>query len=407
MRPFFAFGLALVLSTGCGSLPARPSDPSQMSMTRNFHGHRVAGYSVSPTAYEHYIRAQLLANDGRSELAIDELHHAIAMDGSSAYLRTRIAEELLNLGRVDEAREEVEMALRLDEALAEAHVDLARVFLRLRNRAGAEAELEHSLAIEPSCEDAYLMLVALYRERNEGPRLIDLWTRMFKYVPDSAQAPLQLGRAALSAGNDRAAETYFRRALELNATLSEARVGLGDTLDRLGRPYEALTYYEDQFRRSGDMKVADRFVHVAVSLGELDRAQALIDRLEEDGGSSERRIGIGWLNIAAKRPDRARRLGLALLERGESSHARLLVGAALAGQGQLDAAMTELQKIPVGSSQFVRALMQLAELYLKRDDRVRAIETYRNALAQHPDEQTRHSIEQRMMLLENGRIGSR
>src|SRR5689334_24646167 len=116
-------GVALSSLTGCAGRMPEPRPPT---MVRSFKGTLVPGYYVSPSAYEHYIRAQLLSNDGRAEEAADRLRQAIASDGASPYLRTRLAEELLTLGRIDEARDEIEAALHLDPQFAEAHVDLAR-----------------------------------------------------------------------------------------------------------------------------------------------------------------------------------------------------------------------------------------------------------------------------------------
>src|SRR5262245_10265952 len=128
--------LALGAALASGGCATRLPEPQTPTMVRNFHGTLVAGYYVSPSAYQHYIQAQMYSNDGRAEDAAEELRLAIASDGASAYLRTRLAEELLALGRVDEAREEVEAALHLDAQFAEAHVDLARVRMRLGDAAG-------------------------------------------------------------------------------------------------------------------------------------------------------------------------------------------------------------------------------------------------------------------------------
>src|SRR5437763_7695817 len=136
MKVFGYLALGMVAATGCsGRLP----EPRQPTMVRSFHGTLVPGYYVSPAAYQHYIQAQLFSNDGRAEEAAEELRHALASDGASAYLRTRLAEELLALGRVDEAREEVEAALHLDPEFPEAFVDLGRVRLRVGDHGGAES----------------------------------------------------------------------------------------------------------------------------------------------------------------------------------------------------------------------------------------------------------------------------
>ena len=138
MKKLCWFVVGAVAVAGCAGKMPEPRTPT---MVRSFRGTIVPGYYVSPVSYEHYIRAQLLSNDGRAEEASDELRQAIASDGASPYLRTRLAEELLTLGRVDEARDEIEAALHLDTQFAEAHVDLARVKLRLGDGAGAELSL--------------------------------------------------------------------------------------------------------------------------------------------------------------------------------------------------------------------------------------------------------------------------
>src|SRR5260370_36650862 len=140
--------LSALLVVGCAArLPA----PRAPTMTRSFHGTLVPGYYVSPAAYQHYIQAQLLSNDGRAEEAAEELRHALASDGASPYLRTRLAEELLTLGRLDEAREEVEAALHLDAQFPEAYVDLARVRQRLGDISGAQAARDPPIGIDPQC----------------------------------------------------------------------------------------------------------------------------------------------------------------------------------------------------------------------------------------------------------------
>src|SRR5215471_18255808 len=88
---------AAVISGCAGRMP----EPRPPTMVRSFHGTLVPGYYVSPSAYEHYLLAQLLSNDGRAEEASEQLRLAITSDGASAYLRTRLAEELLTLGRID------------------------------------------------------------------------------------------------------------------------------------------------------------------------------------------------------------------------------------------------------------------------------------------------------------------
>src|SRR5262249_26441192 len=139
------WSLPLVLAAaGCAHSPSPPPRPT---MARSFQGRLVPGYFVSPTAYREFIEAELASHDGRTEQAIEHLRRALAADGASAYLRTRLAEELLQLGRVDDAREELEAALRLDPEYADAYLDLGRLKLRLGDQAAAEADLRQAIVI--------------------------------------------------------------------------------------------------------------------------------------------------------------------------------------------------------------------------------------------------------------------
>src|SRR5262245_51290259 len=183
-------------AVAAGGCAGRMPEPKAPTMVRSFGGTLVPGYYVSPSAYEHYLRAQLLSNDGRAEEASDQLRQAIASDGASAYLRTRLAEELLTLGRIDEARDEIEAAIQLDLELAEAYVDLARVKMRLGDVAGTESALKHAIETDRACEDAYVLLVNHYHDRGLEGRALDTWRELAKRVPTSAPAHQALARAA-------------------------------------------------------------------------------------------------------------------------------------------------------------------------------------------------------------------
>jgi tetratricopeptide (TPR) repeat protein len=367
-----------VLGLGCA---ARLPEPQPPTMVRNFHGTLVPGYYVSPAAYEHYMRAQLLSNDGRAEEAAEELRHALASDGASAYLRTRLAEELLSLGRVDEAREEVEAALHLDAQFAEAWVELGRVKLRVGDSAGAEAALHKALEIDRACEEAYVTLVGIYSERGLDARAEETWQRLARAVPGSAQAHEALGRAAAARDDEKTAESELQRALELDGNLQDARIALAQLYQGEGRYTEAAGHFADAYERSGDIKVAELLVRLQMSTRHEATARELVERLEDEGGSPERRLAVGWLHLIAKQPARARAIAEDVLKKIESGSARLLAGAALDEEGNVEAALAQLRRVPQGSSEFTVAAERMGRL-LRDSGRYReAIDLLGRALA--------------------------
>ena len=360
MKSFRATTLtAIVVVAGCA---ARLPEPKPATMVRSFHGKLVPGYYVSPGAYQHYIQAQLLSNDGRTEDAVDELRRALASDGASPYLRTRLAEELLTLGRVDEAREEVEAALHLDVEFPEAYVDLARVRQRLGDGPGAQAALERALAIDPTCEDAYVGLAALHQERGDRARTEQTWRDLARAVPSSAHAHFQLGRALAARGDVRAAEVELARAVDLDPGAHDARVELAELLQGDGRTDDAVAQLDQAWARSGDLKDAERLVRLQVAAGRSAAARELIDHLEDEGGGAERRLEIGWMRLATGQIERALKLAEELLRNGESAGARLLYGAALEDDGRADAALAQLKRVPAQSTHFAAAQARVGRL---------------------------------------------
>ena len=52
-----------------------------------------------------------------------------------------------------------------------------------------------------------------------------------------------------------------------------------------------------------------------------------------------------------------------------------------------------------------RAILEhLGDLYVKRSDRARAVEAYKRALRNKPDERARHVIEEELLQLETGKL---
>jgi tetratricopeptide (TPR) repeat protein len=359
MRVLRSFILGSFLLGGCaGRLP----DPQNPTMLRSFHGTLVPGYYVSPAAYQHYIQAQLLSNEGRAEEASEELRYALASDGASAYLRTRLAEELLALGRVDEARDEVEAALHLDPDFPEAYVDLGRVRVRVGDQGGAEAALKRALELDKSCEDAYIALAGLYRDRGQDARVDEVWALLARAVPTSVTAHHALGRAAAAHDDEKNAELHWKRALELDPGLQEARVSLAQLYQGQGRFAEAAALYKEAWERSGDLKVAEMLVKLDMTAGREPEARDLVDRLDDEGGTPERRLLIGWLRLASRQALRAQAIADDLLHKGENPGARLLAGAALDEQGRVDEALGQLRRVPVIAGEFAASQERIGRL---------------------------------------------
>ncbi|MCU1280832.1 MAG: hypothetical protein JWM53_4378 [bacterium] len=370
----------LVGAVAVGGCAGRMPEPRSPTMVRSFQGTLVPGYYISPSAYEHYLRAQLLSNDGRAEEAADQLRQAIASDGASAYLRTRLAEELLTLGHIDEAREEIEASLHLDGQFAEAYVDLARIKLRLGDAAAAESALRRAVDVDRSCEDAYVLLVNLYRERGQDAKVQETWRALAQHVPSSAPAHQALARFAVARGDWKTAEGELTKALDLDGNLGEAREELAELYQAEGRIDDALAALADAYDRSGDGKTAEHLVRLQMATGRGDEASALVERLEDEGGGLDRKLWVGWRWLDAGKPERARGVAEAALKVSDSPAAHLLMGRALDALGQPDEAIAQLTKVPARATQYVAAQSLIGRLLRDRGRYREAVDTIGHAI---------------------------
>ena len=357
---------ALVLGSAlaaCASSPSLPAaDPGTV---RIVDGVRVQGHYVSPSAYQHYILAQLATHGGHDEDALDELRRALVTDGESAYLRTRMAEELVALGRLDEAREALEAALRCDAGFADAEVLLGRVAWQLGDTTNAEAAFKKALAMDKHAEEAWLALGALYRERGDLAKADATYRGLVEKVPQSAAGHLQLARSALVRGDGKAAEAELRQTLSVRPGSIEASLELGQLLFAQGRLIDAQFELRKGYERSmHDVRVAQLLVSAEVAVGNTDEADAILDGLAASGGPAHRRLAVGALMMERRRPAQALAIAGELLSTGESAGARLLHGAALLEVGRTEEGLADLGRIAVDSPEYARAQLRIGKQLL-------------------------------------------
>ncbi len=316
--------------------------------TRVFNGEHVPGGYVSASAYSHYVEAQLLSLDGQHEAAAQSMTRAIASDGSSAYLRTRLGEELLSLGRVDEARDAFEVALRFDPDFADAWVGLGRIALGLGDVAAAERSFRRALELDRTCEEAWLQLASLYHDRGEGGRADDVYKSMAGRLPESAAAHQQVARSAVLRGDLTGATTELRRAVELMPGNLDARLDLARVLAATDEVEPAERELKIAWERSGrDPRVGELLIPLLAATGKMEESDTLLEQQAAAAGSNERRLATGAMMIARHRSARARTLAEAALSSTpkppEATAAQLLLARVLVEENKFDEAASRLR----------------------------------------------------------------
>jgi len=219
-------------------------------------------------------RAHQLYNEGQYDEAIDMLREGLG-------LYPHAVELLVGMGYARLAREEFawarhafEEARGLDPDHEDTLAGLGEVLLKFGERAAALACFEHVLALGFQ-DDHDLMLQigrALFREG-----VLDQARRFFEGAlrahPDSADAAACVGYAAHRLADEGGSLHWLRRALELDASLGEARIYLANLLYDRGE-YEAALFH---LERTGPEEHYD-----ALAIWRLVELKKSVYRLPDD-----------------------------------------------------------------------------------------------------------------------------
>jgi len=197
--------------------------------------------------------------------------------GSEEY--SERAHELYNQGQYDEAVEVLREGLSLYPSSAELHIGLGYARLAREEYAWARAGFERALGLHPGQEDAMAGLAETLLKFGERARalrcydeilalgfredhdlMIQIGRALFRegmfghargffeicatHHPESSEAAASLGYAAHRLGDEGSALYWLRRALDLDATHSEARIYLGNVLYDRGEYEAALVHFE-------------------------------------------------------------------------------------------------------------------------------------------------------------------
>jgi tetratricopeptide (TPR) repeat protein len=180
----------------------------------------------------------------RTDLAIDLILKAIAINGRVAAYHSNLGSILQAQGRLTEAGASYAQALALDPNLAEIHLNLGLLLQTQGKLNEAVAEYEAAVALNPALAEAHSNLGNGLQAQGHLDAAIAHYEQALKLKPAFVEAWYNLGNALLAQEKLEEAAASYERSLALNPRLAEAHCNLGNVLKGQEKPDEAVAHYE-------------------------------------------------------------------------------------------------------------------------------------------------------------------
>jgi serine/threonine-protein kinase len=244
--------------------------------------------------------------------AIDYLQQSLKLDPrfapAWAALANTLASDFSTFGTppFEEARtqahEAADQALRLDPALPLSHVAMGRLLYQIDwNWDAAEAELKQAISLEPGNSEAHRLLAYISITRGRFDEAIELLNRAIAFDPLQPWNYVVTGFATYRSGRLAAAESAYRKALELAPSDGKVHYLLGSVFLVRGQSTAALGEMEQEtdlgYRHAGRALALDALGRRSDADRELAVAEQTFAR--------EKSFWIALVYAARNDPDRA------------------------------------------------------------------------------------------------------
>ena len=227
----------------------------------------------------HYNLGTILHGLGRYEEAVNHFEQAIRLDPNDAQAQNNLGAALKASSRMEEALTAYRAAVRLQPDFFEAHLNVGNTLHALGKSHEALESVDRAIKLQPARQEAYLAaaiimivlglndqaiphlrqaihlgsnsagtffrLAICLRAIKKNEEALKVAEEGFKRNPESAEDYSLIGGFLRQTNRNEQAIPYYRKALELNANLEAARLGLANSLSVLDRVDEARQHYEE------------------------------------------------------------------------------------------------------------------------------------------------------------------
>jgi tetratricopeptide (TPR) repeat protein len=196
----------------------------------------------------HLQRALLLAQQGRHELAEQELRHALAGNPNQAMTHSLLALCLVKRKAFQEATDEAQQAIHLAPDVPFSHHALAVVWYERNRLREAEAAVGEAIALNPFQAESFGLLAAIKFGQRQWQVALDAAEQGLAADPEHVQCINYRAMALNKLGRASGAAEALEAALARNPEDDDSHANLGWTRLQQGRTKEALEHFREALR---------------------------------------------------------------------------------------------------------------------------------------------------------------
>ena len=230
---------------------------------------------------------QVLRENGRTVEALNHFLRAMVADPRNAVLANAVGVCFQESGNRAKAAEYYLRAMTIAPSSAEAHNNLGVLLLDEKNSREAIPLLQQAIALDPTYSAAYNNLAISHRDQLEYYESIAAFRRALELKPGDAGITAGLGEV-LGLIYDETAESYLRRAVEIEPGNPEHHWNLAIEILKRGKYLDGWNEYEWRWKRVSSQETRRPFEQPSWSNqpGQEIRGQNILLHAEQGFGDT-------------------------------------------------------------------------------------------------------------------------
>ncbi|MBS0432093.1 MAG: type IV pilus biogenesis/stability protein PilW [Proteobacteria bacterium] len=229
-------------------------------------------------------------NNGASDLKNAPEESKQEQNEDAARIQTQLGSALMQQGSYKDAYDHLQKAIQFDRSYVPAHTVLAVLYEQTRQLQNAESEYRAAVSIDPKNGDNNNNLGYFLCRHGRGKEGMDYLQRALAdpYYKTPAQADTNAGACLAGMGDRAGADTYLRKALEIDPLYSDALYQMAHLQYTNGDAFRArgfLQRFETQGRATPDSLLLG--YDIETRLGNVQAAQDYANRLSAQFPESE------------------------------------------------------------------------------------------------------------------------